>query len=88
MKRIARLLVLPAVAAAVLLPAGAASARPVPDQVIQPGDCGPGLSWTTYNVDLGRNQTVCLSEPKRALHQAKTLRKEADHWWNPFSWFA
>ncbi len=62
-----------------------AHAAPVPDVEVTPGDCAIGHAWTTYNVRLGREQTMCMAErvqrPMRPV-----IRQEAKHWWNPWSW--
>jgi hypothetical protein len=72
-------------AAGVLLAgAPAAQAAPVIEQEVQPGDCGPGQAWTTYNWRLDREQTVCLDEPRRPMKPL--FREDARRWWNPWSW--
>lgn len=65
-----------------------AQARPVPDPVIEVGDCGPGLDWKVFSLTDPRGYTVtCLDEPSHPIYQKPVLRPSMDHWWNPWSWF-
>jgi hypothetical protein len=72
----------------VVAPVGVAQARPVDPRtdIVTPSDIGPDKTdWNcTYQVSV--NQVTCVYSPGAHRALKPTIRKSADHWWNPWSW--